>query len=78
MKVGAGIIGAVALYYVKQHRTAYLADRDAAFRHYVELHPEYFPPPGLYNQFVIWSTHILVLLMLNFKFLLVITFTNLC
>lgn len=29
-----------------QYRMNYFAERDAVFRHYVELHPEDFPPPG--------------------------------
>lgn len=29
-----------------QYRMNYFAERDAVFRHYVQLHPEDFPPPG--------------------------------
>lgn len=28
------------------YRKNYYAERDAVYRHYVELHPEDFPPPG--------------------------------
>ncbi|CAH1738637.1 NADH dehydrogenase [ubiquinone] 1 subunit C2 [Aphis gossypii] len=45
LKLGAGIIGATALYYYKQYRTSYLADKDAMYRHYIQLHPEDFQAP---------------------------------
>jgi len=47
IKLGAGIVGAAALYYYKQYRTSYLADKDAMYRHYIQLHPEDFQAPGL-------------------------------
>lgn len=28
------------------------ADRDAMLRHYVQLHPEDFPPMGMYNALI--------------------------
>lgn len=61
LKLGAGIVTAVAFYYVKQYRTAYLADKDAMFRHYIQLHPEHFPPPGLYINIAIRSSRIFVI-----------------
>jgi len=48
VKLGAGIVGATALYYYKQYRTSYLADKDAMYRHYIQLHPEDFQAPGWY------------------------------
>lgn len=43
-------IGFVAGFFVGQTilnwRRNYWADRDAVLRHYVQLHPEDFPPPG--------------------------------
>lgn len=30
----------------RRYRDNYLAERDATLRHYIELHPEDFPPPG--------------------------------
>ncbi|CAG9820139.1 unnamed protein product [Phaedon cochleariae] len=30
--------------YVDGYRNQYLADRDAIYRHYIQLHPEDFPP----------------------------------
>ncbi|KAJ8730914.1 hypothetical protein PYW08_002327 [Mythimna loreyi] len=39
----AGFIG--ALTYVQKQRDSYLAEKDAVYRHYVELHPEDFPVP---------------------------------
>lgn len=50
MQLGAGIVGAVASYYLKQYRTDYLANKDAMFRHYIQLHPESFEAPGLYRK----------------------------
>jgi len=47
MKLGAGIAGATALYYLKQCRNGYLADKDAMYRHYIQLHPEELSAPGL-------------------------------
>lgn len=32
-----------------QHRKNYFAERDALMRHYIQLHPEDFPPPGNQN-----------------------------
>lgn len=29
------------------NRQNYWADRDAVLRHYIQLHPEDFPPPGI-------------------------------
>lgn len=39
-------VGAIIGQYVDGHRNAYLAERDAALRRYVELHPDDFPAPG--------------------------------
>lgn len=47
MKLGAGIFGAATMFYYEKYRTGYLADKDAMFRHYVKMHPESFPAPGL-------------------------------
>ncbi|KAI5635641.1 NADH-ubiquinone oxidoreductase subunit b14.5b (NDUFC2) domain-containing protein [Phthorimaea operculella] len=33
------------LQYAQNKRDAYYAERDAVFRHYIELHPEDFPEP---------------------------------
>ncbi|CAH2076160.1 unnamed protein product, partial [Iphiclides podalirius] len=33
------------LHYVQNRRDDYLAEKDAVYRHYVELHPEDFPTP---------------------------------
>lgn len=32
------------------HRQNYWAERDAVFRHYIQLHPEDFVPPGIYSK----------------------------
>jgi NADH dehydrogenase (ubiquinone) 1 subunit C2 len=53
VKLGAGIVGAGILYYVNKYRDTYLADKDAMYRHYVQLHPEDFPPPGLFIKYII-------------------------
>lgn len=50
--MGAGILGAVVFYYFKQYRTAYLADKDAMYRHYIQLHPDEFLAPGLYLSYI--------------------------
>lgn len=42
MTGGGGYIGHI----VDQYRTAYLAERDAVLRHYIQLHPDDFPIPG--------------------------------
>lgn len=34
-------------------RRNYWADRDAVLRHYIQLHPEDFPPPGIIMQIVL-------------------------
>lgn len=31
-------------------RNEYLAERDAVLRHYIELHPEDFPTPGMFHN----------------------------
>ncbi|GLV40033.1 NADH dehydrogenase (ubiquinone) B14.5 B subunit [Carabus blaptoides fortunei] len=38
-------VGAIIGQYVDGHRNAYLAERDAVLRRYVELHPDDFPTP---------------------------------
>lgn len=43
----AGIVMGYLGILINERRDRYLADRDAIFRHYVELHPEDFPPPGI-------------------------------
>lgn len=40
------IAGAAAAELYMNHRRNYFAERDAVFRHYIQLHPEDFPPPG--------------------------------
>ncbi|XP_072376169.1 NADH dehydrogenase [ubiquinone] 1 subunit C2 [Diabrotica undecimpunctata] len=39
----AGVCGGIGKI-VDDYRNKYLADRDAVLRHYIELHPEDFPP----------------------------------
>lgn len=46
MLLTAGFIG--ILTYVQKQRDSYLAEKDAVYRHYIELHPEDFPVPGKY------------------------------
>ncbi|XP_050542128.1 NADH dehydrogenase [ubiquinone] 1 subunit C2 [Daktulosphaira vitifoliae] len=43
--LGLGAIAAYGFYYFKQYRNDYLADKDAMYRHYIQLHPEDFPAP---------------------------------
>ncbi|XP_077284748.1 NADH dehydrogenase (ubiquinone) B14.5 B subunit [Arctopsyche grandis] len=43
--IGLAIIGAVALQSLNVYRDGYYAERDAVFRHYIELHPEDFVMP---------------------------------
>ncbi|XP_073949481.1 NADH dehydrogenase (ubiquinone) B14.5 B subunit [Choristoneura fumiferana] len=41
-----GVVGWTAvLTYAQERRDAYFAERDAVYRHYIELHPEDFPVP---------------------------------
>lgn len=51
MKLGAGIVGATLFYYFKQYRNKYLADKDAMYRHYIQLHPDEFILPGLFINY---------------------------
>lgn len=37
------------LSYVQHKRNEYLAEKDAVYRHYIELHPDDFPVPGMYD-----------------------------
>lgn len=47
-----GVIGwTSALTFVQKKRDAYLAEKDAVLRHYVELHKEDFPSPGIFLSF---------------------------
>lgn len=46
--VAAVGLGALALT-MDKWRTQYFAEKDATLRHYVELHPEDFPTPGMYE-----------------------------
>lgn len=39
-------LAATVAHYFLQYRRNYWAERDAVLRHYVQLHPEDFPPPG--------------------------------
>lgn len=39
-------LGATTAHFFLQYRKNYWAERDAVMRHYVQLHPEDFPPPG--------------------------------
>lgn len=43
------MIGAVILQSVNVYRDGYYAEKDAVFRHYIELHPEDFIMPGMYS-----------------------------
>lgn len=45
MLLTAGFIG--VLTYVQKQRDSYYAEKDAVYRHYIELHPEDFPIPGV-------------------------------
>lgn len=40
----AGFVGGLTL--IQNKRNEYLAEKDAVYRHYIELHPEDFPTPG--------------------------------
>ncbi|XP_023029832.2 NADH dehydrogenase (ubiquinone) B14.5 B subunit [Leptinotarsa decemlineata] len=42
--IGVSIAAAYVGQVVDNYRTKYLADRDAVYRHYIQLHPEEFPP----------------------------------
>uniref|UniRef100_A0A1B0A4E0 NADH dehydrogenase [ubiquinone] 1 subunit C2 n=1 Tax=Glossina pallidipes TaxID=7398 RepID=A0A1B0A4E0_GLOPL len=42
--IGFAIAGGIIGKYIDEKRDEYLATRDAILRHYVELHPEDFPP----------------------------------
>jgi hypothetical protein len=43
-----GVAGWVAiLTYIQKKRNEYLEEKDAVLRHYIELHPEEFPIPGI-------------------------------
>lgn len=47
-KHAIGVLGWVSLLtYVQNKRDAYLAEKDAVLRHYVELHKEDFTIPGI-------------------------------
>lgn len=39
-------VAAVGAKIIEGWREDYLAERDAVFRHYIQLHPEDFPLPG--------------------------------
>lgn len=41
--------GYTAAHFFMNYRKNYWAERDAVFRHYIELHPEDFPAPGNAN-----------------------------
>ncbi|GLH08560.1 NADH dehydrogenase [ubiquinone] 1 subunit C2 [Gryllus bimaculatus] len=43
--IGFAALGIVGGHFVEKQRAIYFAERDAVFRHYVELHPEDFPAP---------------------------------
>lgn len=44
-----GVLGWVSLLtFVQNKRDDYLAEKDAVLRHYVELHREDFPAPGIF------------------------------
>lgn len=40
-------LGATTAHFFLQYRKNYWAERDAVMRHYVQLHPEDFAPPGI-------------------------------
>lgn len=44
------VIGATLAHFVEQYRINYWAERDAVLRHYIQLHPEDFPPPGKFFE----------------------------
>ena len=44
------------LTYVSKKREDYLAEKDAVLRHYIQLHPEDFPTPGLVILIIIKFT----------------------
>ncbi|XP_072939050.1 NADH dehydrogenase [ubiquinone] 1 subunit C2 [Epargyreus clarus] len=39
------VVWTLALNYAQQKRDDYFAEKDAVYRHYIELHPEDFPTP---------------------------------
>lgn len=43
--ISVGLTG--VFYYIQKKREDYLAEKDAVYRNYVELHPEDFPCPGM-------------------------------
>lgn len=52
--LAAGFVTALTL--LNNKRDAYFAEKDAVYRHYIELHPEEFEEPGNWNT----STNILI------------------
>lgn len=44
-------VGFTAGHLFLQYRKNSWAERDAVYRHYIELHPEDFPAPGAFNAF---------------------------
>lgn len=45
-------------HFFMQYRKNYWAERDAVFRHYIELHPEDFQPPGNVNAKYSWEMNV--------------------
>lgn len=39
-------LGATAFHFIEQYRINYFAERDAIYRHYIQLHPDDFVTPG--------------------------------
>uniref|UniRef100_A0A0A9WHA6 NADH dehydrogenase [ubiquinone] 1 subunit C2 n=1 Tax=Lygus hesperus TaxID=30085 RepID=A0A0A9WHA6_LYGHE len=53
-----GVGGASIAQFFQMRRDRYNMDRDAVYRHYIELHPEDFPPPErvkVGDVFTTWS-----------------------
>lgn len=44
-------VGAAAGRYIDTHADDYVSEKDAVLRHYIQLHPEDFPMPGLSSIF---------------------------
>lgn len=51
----ATVVGAGIGQYLENYRNEYFAEREAVFRHYVQLHPEDFPP---FSKWFFWWKYI--------------------
>lgn len=49
--IGVTTLAAFLGKYLDEYRDDYLAERDAVFRHYIELHPDDFPPFSEYQKY---------------------------